>query len=394
MRQIHIFAALIAVSFVLIVGLVIRYTGATDVTTTAEILNEAPAVDTLRFSATEYGPDDFSLSGILPTINSDTIVHVTGIVSDANGGQDIATTSVHFYRAGVQSSCVLDKNNCYEVLHCDITDTANTTEQAYDCPFSLAFFTDATDNAGRYPQDTWRADVTTTDIAGSAATSSATVEVNSLLALNLPDAINYGIRSLGEQSTLANNVTTLVAQRGNNRADVEIFGNAMGCDVLGSIPAGSQYWSTTNTAYGAASNQQLLSTPVRAGLNIPYRDNDTEELARALYWNIAIPSTGVKGNCSGANTISIISLGSSVFSSEDVMAYAGAWTDSVFMIAQGTLWATGSNSNGELGLGDQVFRSTFTQIGTDTNWKQVSAGESSTIALKTDGTARGNCSER
>lgn len=53
----------------------------------------------------------------------------------------------------------------------------------------------------------------------------------------------------------------------------------------------------------------------------------------------------------------------------------------------GTLWAWGSNFNGQLGDGTIINRTTPTQIGSDTNWKSVSAGGySHTVAIKTDGT--------
>ena len=40
----------------------------------------------------------------------------------------------------------------------------------------------------------------------------------------------------------------------------------------------------------------------------------------------------------------------------------------------GTLWATGSNAKGELGLGDNTDRNTFTQVGTDTDYLSCSSG--------------------
>jgi alpha-tubulin suppressor-like RCC1 family protein len=52
----------------------------------------------------------------------------------------------------------------------------------------------------------------------------------------------------------------------------------------------------------------------------------------------------------------------------------------------GTLWAWGFNSDGQLGLGDTTNRSSPVQVGSMTNWKQVAAGTDSTIAIKTDGT--------
>jgi alpha-tubulin suppressor-like RCC1 family protein len=54
----------------------------------------------------------------------------------------------------------------------------------------------------------------------------------------------------------------------------------------------------------------------------------------------------------------------------------------------GTLWTWGQNQNllGKLGLGDYVHRSSPVQVGSLTNWKQVSCGNEHTAAIKTDGT--------
>jgi alpha-tubulin suppressor-like RCC1 family protein len=54
----------------------------------------------------------------------------------------------------------------------------------------------------------------------------------------------------------------------------------------------------------------------------------------------------------------------------------------------GTLWSWGSNSYGQLGLGDgyTISRSSPVQVGALTNWADVAAGYSHSIAVKTDGT--------
>jgi hypothetical protein len=53
----------------------------------------------------------------------------------------------------------------------------------------------------------------------------------------------------------------------------------------------------------------------------------------------------------------------------------------------GTLWAWGDPGRGALGLNNAtIYRSSPTQVGTDTNWSQVAAGLSSGFAIKTDGT--------
>jgi trimeric autotransporter adhesin len=53
----------------------------------------------------------------------------------------------------------------------------------------------------------------------------------------------------------------------------------------------------------------------------------------------------------------------------------------------GTLWSTGKGGYGESGTGQFFYsKSSFNQIGTDTNWVDVETGVSHVIALKSDGT--------
>ena len=52
----------------------------------------------------------------------------------------------------------------------------------------------------------------------------------------------------------------------------------------------------------------------------------------------------------------------------------------------GTLWAWGYNGAGQLGDGTTTDRSSPVQVGTDTNWASVAAGDLHTVAVKTDGT--------
>jgi len=52
----------------------------------------------------------------------------------------------------------------------------------------------------------------------------------------------------------------------------------------------------------------------------------------------------------------------------------------------GTIWSWGTNSFGQLGLGDWIHRSSPTQIGSDTDWRQVISGNAQSVAIKRNGT--------
>lgn len=53
----------------------------------------------------------------------------------------------------------------------------------------------------------------------------------------------------------------------------------------------------------------------------------------------------------------------------------------------GTLWSWGSNSYGQLGLGDRILRSTPTQMASNgTMWRSISSGAFHSAGIKTDGT--------
>ena len=66
---------------------------------------------------------------------------------------------------------------------------------------------------------------------------------------------------------------------------------------------------------------------------------------------------------------------------------SGYGTKATFAIqTNGTLWGWGLNTNGQLGLGNTTNYSSPKQVGSLTNWLNVSSGYQYTFAIKTDGT--------
>lgn len=53
----------------------------------------------------------------------------------------------------------------------------------------------------------------------------------------------------------------------------------------------------------------------------------------------------------------------------------------------GTLWAWGNNDYGQLGISNTLTKSTPVQVGSGTNWKEVDQGKYNSGGIKTDGTA-------
>jgi hypothetical protein len=383
-------AALIALAFILIISIVLRYTGAADVSTSAEIQNTAPTVDTIRFSTSAYGADDLTTSGILPNIGTDRTIHINGQITDLNGENDIAssTLALTFYRASKGVSCTVDKNDCYSITTCATTYTdGDDTQITYNCEVPLAYWIDGTDSSSIYESDSWAARIVISDTAGLQAANVATIEMNSLLALNLPDDIDYGTRSLAEVSSSTTNVETVLTQRGNTKADVEVLGTTMSCSALGTLPIDAQAWSLTDTDY--ASGAALTGSFVPTLRNINLRTDDTNELAASLYWNIAIPSTGVKGTCSGSNTIVIVAQTSNVANGNNWISRTSAADNTWTSVAYGNgLFVAVANT----GTGNRVMTSpdgitwTSQSAASDDLWRSVTYANGLFVAVGESGT--------
>ncbi|MHB8762803.1 MAG: RCC1 domain-containing protein [Deferrisomatales bacterium] len=72
--------------------------------------------------------------------------------------------------------------------------------------------------------------------------------------------------------------------------------------------------------------------------------------------------------------------------SDWVAAAAGSWFFALAVKNDGTLWAWGDNSSGQLGLGDAGAVAEPTRVGLDADWAAVTGGDGFSLALKRDGT--------
>jgi hypothetical protein len=297
---------------ILALVLAIAYIGsqAESIPTQTEISNASPAVDSVYISNSANGEvDDYSGGTIVPVSGDVKTLHINGVVSDANGTEDISTTTMVFYRSGASggASCSADNNDCYKVSTCVFSADTDTTKK-YNCQISIQYYTDSTDAGGRFQNENWVVDVKVYDLSSSSGSNnSVTKEMGTILSLNIPTTINYGSFGLGDQTTNANNKEMEIAQTGNDEADVQVSGTVMDCTGSNSdIPIGNQKWSLVDVGYASGSTTPLTGASDNTFLNVGYRDNDATNVTKTLYWNIGIPSVGVKGDCTGSNTITVI----------------------------------------------------------------------------------------
>lgn len=100
-------------------------------------------------------------------------------------------------------------------------------------------------------------------------------------------------------------------------------------------------------------------------------------------WAWGLNTSGVLGDGTIISRSSPVQIGA--LTNWSKISAGGAGT-SYAIKTDGTLWAWGANSSGQLGDGTITAKSSPVQIGSDTNWASVIAGLQSALATKTDGT--------
>ncbi|WP_430401127.1 LamG-like jellyroll fold domain-containing protein [Flavobacterium sp.] len=107
---------------------------------------------------------------------------------------------------------------------------------------------------------------------------------------------------------------------------------------------------------------------------------DTSNPGLIFYW---VSSTNANGCTSERIKITVNVLPSLDYGCWKVVE---TFNHTIAIANNGTLWAWGKNTTGELGLNDTTDRLIPTQVGTDSNWDKIAVGFSHSMALKTDGT--------
>lgn len=133
----------------------------------------------------------------------------------------------------------------------------------------------------------------------------------------------------------------------------------------------------------SAGSNEVSATPQSPFSVVSAGGNHTLALrADATLWAWGLNSVGQAGD----GTFTDVTRPQQIGSAADWIDIATGSLHSLALRNDGTLWAWGGNGSGQLGDGTTTNRTTPVQIGTDTDWAGIAAGRVHTLALKTDGT--------
>ena len=146
--------------------------------------------------------------------------------------------------------------------------------------------------------------------------------------------------------------------------------------VLNSVSSPTQVGTDTNWQYLAKGDTSTLAVQMAT-------KND------GTLWTWGYNDSGQLGinDTSGSGRSSPCQVGTDTTWPQDgnskmVMGY----TSKCAIKTNGTLWTWGNGTSGQTGHNDQTQRSSPTQVGTETTWKEITTVEVGTLAIKTDGT--------
>jgi hypothetical protein len=238
--------------------------------------------------------------------NSTKTVNCTAYIEDYDGEADIKNvTARFFYPSQASYTSSDDNNNHYTNNSCRIDYTYGNEYQALaHCLFDVWYYA----NAG-----TWNCTAVVNDSIPYLTNASSTTQVQTLLALGLPDFIDYG--TVNATYVSVENISN-VTNYGNVKVNLSLSGygfkvndgNAMNC-TLGSIKnitVQNEKYNLTVSHAGEisitdfiANYANLSSTTVVRNFALNSRQEDGfNDAWNHTYWRVYVP-LGVAGTCQG-----------------------------------------------------------------------------------------------
>jgi hypothetical protein len=245
--------------------------------------------------------------------NSSKAITCIALVRDYNGDSDIVLSSGRFFDNISSSYGASDDNNLHYtnstcVKNSNFGSWNGYPDDAYsaliNCSFNVWYYA----NPGP-----WNCTVLVNDSYGKGASGNCGIDISGLLALGLPDVMDYGL--VNATAVSSENMTN-VTNYGNIKINLSLSGygfrlndgNAMNCTLgaIKNISINYEKFNLTATTPGVLNLTtfeqryvNLTSAPAVKIFNLNYRQNDTfNEAFNRTYWRIYVP-LGVAGTCQG-----------------------------------------------------------------------------------------------
>jgi len=155
-------------------------------------------------------------------------VSATSTVTNDNA--DFSSVIGRIYRSGVSSAeaCTLNNNNCYEDAAC-ATSSCSGSDCVATCDFDVWFHAEPTDAGSDWESEhwvSWIKVIDSTNASSTATNSVQIVEMNTLLALEVSDTIDYGVMFPNQTNDPLDKLF-LATTTGNAAIDANISGTNM-----------------------------------------------------------------------------------------------------------------------------------------------------------------------
>lgn len=276
--------------------------------TVSTYLNVGETAPVITNISVDEGADSVTLIA-----NDTEEVVCTGVVMDWNNDTDVTNASAEFFDNTASSYGDTDDNNYHytndscEIIY-DFGSWNGIEDDNYtaliNCTFDVWYYSNAED---------WNCTMESRDSTDLTDRNSDNITISQLLAVGLPEAINYG--TVNATYVSDENITN-VTNFGNVELNLSLSGYAreegdgyaMNCS-LGfnkNISIDYEKYNLTSSVAGPLSLSEfdnsyinLSSSPVVNEFNLNYRHNDTVNKAKnETYWRMYVPE-GVGGTCQG-----------------------------------------------------------------------------------------------
>ena len=243
---------------------------------------------------------------------------------------------------------------------------------------------------GLNPQSTYTFTVTATNSVGESLPSSASNSVTT----NIPttELYTWGLNANGQMGT--NNIIARSSPVQVGSASTWSTISVGYKHVLATKKDGTLWaWGPNGVGQLGVNDNVTRSSPVQVGSLTNWRvvsatavSQDAVSLAvktdgTLWVWGEPISISGIS-NSNSTNKSSPVQLGSDTNWSS---VFSGPY--STFALkTNGTLWAWGDNSAGQLGTNNTIARSSPVQVGADTDWISIGGNTQNVLAIKTNGT--------